>query len=200
MFIDGRLEVYDTPFFAAYVAAMYDQRLWEAEADRLGIQTAIIYHHWENRRLLVERLVRSGTWSLVYADEVAAVFVRVRGNGQALARADAIQERYNRATAAWLDRPVPAWGWPAGRIEGTRAFARLLATIGDAEGAAEQFSRLLELGLSTGEEIDVRLRLARHFLGTGRGDRGREELRRILAIDPGNREAGELLRGGAPAR
>ena len=194
VFIDGRLEVYDTPFFAGYVAAMYDQDRWQADADRFGIQTVILFHRWENRRLLVERLVRGGIWSLVYADEVAAVFVRAQGNDDALARAASMNDRFNRATRDWLERPIPKWPYPAGRVEGTRSFARLLATVGDAEGAVEAYTKLLELGVPTADEIDTRLILARRFAGTGRIEQAKDQARRILAIDPGNAEALKLLR------
>ncbi|MBZ5639891.1 MAG: hypothetical protein LAO51_14185 [Acidobacteriia bacterium] len=194
VFIDGRLEVYDSRFFHDYVAAMYDQAKWEAEADRLGIETVILFHRWENRRLLVERLFRGGKWSLVYADEVAAVFVRAKGNEQAIARAVSLSDRYNRATRAWLERPIPKIHFPGGRIEGTRSFARLLATIGDGDGAAEQYSRLFELGIPEPEEIETRLLMAKYFSESGRADRAKKELERILTMDPGNREAQERLR------
>ena len=193
VFIDGRLEVYDTVFFSDYVAAMYDQDRWERDADRFGIQTAIIFHRWENRRLLIERLVRGGIWSLVYADEVAAVFVRARGNDAALARAGAINDRFNQATRDWLARPVSHWPYAAGRVEGTRAFARLLATVDDAEGAVEAYTKLLELGIPARDELDVRLLLARRFASTGRIEQAREQSRRILEIDPGNAEVLKLV-------
>ena len=193
VFIDGRLEVYDTAFFTGYVQAMYDQTQWQADADRFGIQTAIIFHRWENRRLLIERLVHGPDWSLVYADEVAAVFVRTRGNEAALARAAAINERWNARTREWLERPAAKWPYPAGRAEGLRAFARLLATVNDADGATEAYTKLLELGIPSSDEIDVRLILARRFAATGRIEEAKEQSRRILAIDPRNAEAQKLL-------
>jgi hypothetical protein len=193
VFIDGRLEVYDTPFFADYVASMYDPARFEAAAERYGIQTVILFHRWENRRLLVERLVRGGVWSLVYADEVAAVFVKAVGNEAALARAAAMNNRWNQATLAWLSRPVPAWPYPAGRVEGTRSFARLLVTIGDPAAAVDIYNRLLELRIRADEEVDVRLLLARRFAATGQGEMAREQAKRILAISPSNLEAQRLL-------
>ncbi len=193
VFIDGRLEVYDMEFFSDYVAAMYDPARFEADADRFGIQTVILFHRWENRRLLLERLFNGGIWSLVYADEVAAVFVKARGNEQALERAAAMNDTSNQATRAWLDRPVPAWRYPAGRIEGTRSFARLLATVGDAEGAVDAYTKLLALPIPTDEEIDVRLLLARRFSTTGRDELAREQARRVLAIAPSNLEAQRML-------
>jgi hypothetical protein len=194
VFIDGRLEVYGTPFFSDYVASMYDPARFEAVADRYGIQTVILFHRWENRRLLVERLARGGVWSLVYADEVAAVFVRARGNEAALARAAAMNDRWNEATRSWLFRPVTAWGYPAGRVEGTRSFARLLATIGDPEGAVEVYAKLLELPIATEDEIDIRLLLARRFAATGRSAMAREQAQRILTLAPSNLEAQGLSR------
>jgi len=194
VFIDGRLEVYDDAFFADYVAAMYDPVRFDAAAERYGVQTVVLFHRWENRRLLVERLFHSGTWSLVYADEVAAVFVRAAGNEALLARAAGLTPRWNDATRAWLSRPVPRWPYPAGRVEGTRAFARLLATLGDAEGAVEAYRKVLELDVPAADEIDVRLILARRFAGTGRLDEARDQARRVLVLAPGNLEARQLLR------
>jgi tetratricopeptide (TPR) repeat protein len=194
VFIDGRLEVYDTEFFSEYITAMYDQDRWYADADRFGVQTVILYHHWENRRLLVERLVRGGVFWLVYADEVAAVFVRAAGNEQALARAAAMNDRWNRATRDWLERPFAKRPYPAGRVEGTRSFAGLLATVGDPKGAEEAYLKLLELGVTAGEEIETRLLLARRFAATGRIEQARDQARRILTIDPSNQEAQGLLR------
>jgi hypothetical protein len=193
VFVDGRLEVYDTAFFTGYVEAMYDQARWQRDADRFGIQTAIIFHRWENRRMLIERLVQGQDWSLVYADEVAAVFVRTRGNDDALARAAAINARWNQRTRDWLYKPVAKWPYPAGRAEGLRAFARLLATVNDADGATEVYTKLLELGIPSTDELEVRLILARRFAATGRLDEAKAQSRRILAIDPGNAEARKLL-------
>jgi hypothetical protein len=193
VFIDGRLEVYDTPFFSDYVASMYDPARFEADARRYGIQTIILFHRWENRRLLIEQLLKSGAWSLVYADEVSVIFVRADGNEDALARTASMNDRWNQATRAWLSRPVPRWRYPAGRVEGTRSFARLLATLGDPEAAVDAYSTLLTLHLATDEEVDVRLLLARRFAATGRAELAREQARAILAIAPTNSEAQRLL-------
>ena len=171
-----------------------DQPVQTAPPDgNVGRRTIILFHRWENRRLLLERLVHGGVWSLVYADEVAAVFVKARGNEQALQRAAAMNDTCNQATRAWLDRPVPEWGYPAGRVEGTRSFARLLATVGDAEGAVDAYTKLLALRIRTDEELDVRLLLARRYSATGRAELAREQARRILAIAPKNVEALRLL-------
>ncbi len=194
VFIDGRLEVYDTPFVTEYVAAMSDPVRWQADADRYGIQTAIIFHHFEYDRLLVGRLFHGTVWSLVYGDEVAAIFVRRQGNAAALARAATLGPQWNAQTAAWLSRPVERWPYPAGRVQGTRALARFLATVGSYEPAVAAYLKLLELGVAVDEEVDVRLLLARHFASTGRLVQAQEQARRILELNPENAEAQQLLR------
>jgi hypothetical protein len=193
VFVDGRLEVYDTPFLTEYAAALSDPVRWQNNADRYGVQTAIIFHRFENERLLVGRLSRSNVWSLVYADEVAAIFVRTQGNDAALARAASLRDQWSKRTDDWLSRPVGPWRYSAGRVEGTRSLARFYATVGSAEPAVSAYLKLLELGIPTAEELDVRLRLARRFASTSRLDQAREQARRILVIDRGNLEAQRLL-------
>jgi len=193
VFIDGRLEVYDTPFVTDYVMAVADPDRWQAEADRYGIQTAIIFHRFENDRVLAGRLFHSGRWTLVYADEVAAIFVRTQGNEAALTKAASMRAQWNSQTDAWLARPVRKWPYPAGRVEGTRAFARFLATIGLYDPAVATYLKLLDLGVRTSEEVDVRLLLARYFAKTNRLAQAQEQARRILVIAPDNVEARTLL-------
>ncbi len=193
VFVDGRLEVYDTEFLTEYVTSLSDPARWQADADRHGIQTAIIFHRFENDRVLAGRLFHGTAWSLVYFDEVAAIFVRTEGNGAALARAAAIRADWDARTDAWLSRPATTRPYPAGRIEGTRALARFRATIGSLEPAVTAYLKLVDLGIPAGEEIDDRLLLARYFAKTGRVDLAREQARRILAIDPAQSEARTLL-------
>jgi hypothetical protein len=193
VFVDGRLEVYDTPFITGYVTGVASPVRWQADADRYGVQTAIIFHRFENDRVLAGRLAGDAAWSLVYVDEVAAVFVRTQGNEAAIRRAAEIQSEWDAKTNEWLTRPSQKWPYPAGRIEGTRAYARVLATIGRAEPAIKAYQRLLELGISSKEEVE-RLLLARYFAGKGRRSEAEEQVRLILAIDPGNAEARGVLR------
>ena len=194
VFIDGRLEVYDTPFVTEYATAVSDPARWQADADRYGIQTAIIFHRFENDRVLAGRLFQGKVWSLVYDDEVAAVFVRTQGNAAALRRAASIRDEWNRQTDAWLSRPARTWPYAAGRVEGTRAYARFLATIGQNEPAVTAYLKLFELGVSPSEELERRLLVARYFASHGRPEQAREQARRMLAIDPENAEARKLLR------
>jgi hypothetical protein len=196
VFVDGRLEVYDTPFITSYVTAVADESKWQADADRYGIQTAIIFHRFEPDRMLAGRLAANDAWSLVYVDEVAAVFVRTKGNDAAIARAAAIRGEWNARTDAWLSRPIQRWPYPAGRIEGTRAYARFMATIGLTEPAVAAYLRLVELNIPEKEEVERRLLIARYFAGAGRAPQAQEQARRVLEIDPSNAEAQRILLQG----
>lgn len=193
VFVDGRLEVYDTPFLTDYVTGVADDAHWQADADRYGIQTAIIFHRFEPDRMLAGRLTASNAWTLVYVDEVAAVFVRTKNNDAAIARASAIRTEWNARTDAWLSRPIQKWPYPAGRIEGTRAYARFLATVGLNEPAVAAYLRLVDLNISSKEEVERRLLIARYFKSTGHIPQAQEQAHAILAIDPANAEAQRLL-------
>jgi hypothetical protein len=196
VFVDGRLEVYDTPFITGYVTAVADDARWQADADRYGIQTAIVFHRFEPDRMLAGRLAANEAWSLVYVDEVAAVFVRTQGNDAAIARAASLRAEWNARTDAWLSRPAEKWPYPAGRIEGTRAYARFMATIGLTEPAVAAYLRLVDLNIPEKEEIERRLLIARYFAGSGHIPQAQEQARRILEIDSSNADAQRILLQG----
>jgi hypothetical protein len=193
VFIDGRLEVYDSAFVTEFVNARSSPERWQADADRYGIQTAIIFHQFVPEAMLTERLANDDRWSLVYVDETAAVFVRRSGNDAALARASAIRPEWDARTDAWLSRPSRRWPYPAGRIEGTRAYARLLGSLGHIDAAVAAYRRLVELNISSAEEVEHRVLLARYFAGSDRTSEALEQVARILEIDPSNAEARAMI-------
>jgi hypothetical protein len=193
VFIDGRLEVYDTPFVTEFVTARSTPARWQADAERYGIQTAIIFHQFVPDSILAEGLAANDAWSLVYVDEVAAIFVRTKDNGAALERAASIRGEWDAKTEAWVSRPARKWPYPAGRIEGTRSYARFLGTIGQTEAAVNAYSRLVDLNISRDEEVQWRLLIARYYASTSRLPQASEQARRILAIDPSNADAQALL-------
>ena len=195
VFVDGRLEVYDTDFITDYVTATSVPARWQANADRYGIQTAMVCHRFESDRVLAGRLFQDPAWTMVYADEVVAIFVRTLGNDDAIARSATLRGEWDARTQAWLTRPVTrGWPYPSGRVVGTRAYARFVATIGQAEASIAAYRTLIELGLRPAEEIERRLLLARYFASHGRPVEAQEQARSILAIDPHHAEALSLSR------
>lgn len=194
VYVDGRLEVYDTPFLTDLAIAESNPARWQSDADRYGVETAIVFHRFEPGRQVAGALAQSPAWTYVYGDEVAAIFVRAATHSDAIARAAALRPRFDAETAAWLAAPVARWPYPAGRVEGLRAYARFLATIGQADQAVAAYQKYLELGVPTRDEIEVRLLLARFFTNRGRLPEAREQLSRILAADPSNPDAIALMR------
>jgi len=76
VFIDGRLEVYDTEFFTQYVSAFSNARSRRQQLETYEIQTVLLFHHWSNRHGMIRLLVHDPGWTLVYLDDVAVIFVR----------------------------------------------------------------------------------------------------------------------------
>jgi hypothetical protein len=194
VFVDGRLEVYDTPYLTDYVMAESDPGRWQAAADTYGIQTAIIFHRFEGGRQVVGALATNPAWTLVYGDEVAAIFVRTAGHGDVIQRALSLRPEWDALTVAWQSKPAARWPYPAGRAEALRAYARYQATVGKADESIAAYQQFLALGVPASDEVAVRLQLARFYTNRGRLPEAREQLSRVLAIDPSNTDALALMR------
>lgn len=192
VYIDGRLEVYDTDFFSAYMNNLGDGRLWLQEVDRRGINSAILFHRWGNRQSLIRFLLGGRDWGLVYYDEVAAVFVRLSAAGDALtrkARADFIAE-WRPRTDAVLGAPLATWSWqwPIERYTAIIAYARLIEVLGDRELALVLFEKALALPLPTEYQLETRVRAAQYRAARGDAAQARMHLERARCLDPHNSE------------
>ncbi len=143
VFVDGRLEVYDTEFFESYRATLTSPGAWQQAADRHGINTVIVFHRWRNRHGLIGWLATNVDWALVYFDEVAVVFVRRQGNEAAIERARAIFPEWGQRVLERLSGPVSRWQRPVGRSEALDGYANLMDTLGRPEAAGEA-RRLLQ--------------------------------------------------------
>ena len=95
---------WDAEFLAAYSAAMARPELWQAEADRRGIRTVLLFHRWPNRHALIQFLLRDPRWTWVYFDETAIIFVRREGNEALIARA---RDRFAAAAPESIEERMP---------------------------------------------------------------------------------------------
>ncbi len=190
VYIDGRLEVYDTDFFSAYMQSLNDGRLWLQEADRRGINSAILFHRWGNRQSLIRFLVGSRQWGLVYYDEVAAVFVRVSAAGDPLVSKarTAFMSEWRPRTDALLDGPCATWSWqwPVERYTAMVAYARLIEVLGDRDLALTLFEKALLLPLPFDYELETLMRAARYRAARGDLAQARMHLERARSLDPHN--------------
>jgi len=78
VFIDGRNLVYGEALFQAYLRAMGDIAAFDALAEKYGISAALLTHSSRDARALLPSLWKSSTWTPVYADPRAVIFLRNR--------------------------------------------------------------------------------------------------------------------------
>jgi len=190
VYIDGRLEVYDTAFFSSYIQSLNDGRLWIQEVDRRGINSAILFHRWGNRQSLIRFLLGRRDWGLVYYDEVAAVFVRLSAAGDALtakARTAFVSE-WRPRTDALLSGPLATrpWQWPIERYTAIIAYARLIEVLGDRDLALTLFEKALALPLPVDYEVETLVRASQYRAARSDLAQTRMYLERARRLAPDN--------------
>jgi len=197
VYVDGRLEVYDTPFFSAYTKNLTDFPAWKRDADARGIQSVTLFHRWENRYPLIRALSASGEWLNVYYDETVVIFVRTAGH------ADLIEAARNAFTATWRARndavltAAPrtfGWQWSIDRSVGRVAYGNVLQVLGDPKGALKWYEVAMAAGLSPNDEVDARQHAAQCLASSGDYAQARVHLVRALELDPSNDATREMLR------
>jgi tetratricopeptide (TPR) repeat protein len=191
VYIDGRLEVYDPDFFSAYMDSLRDPKAWLAEADRLGINSVLLFHRWGNRDRLATALMRHPNWLLVYFDEVAIVLVNTSTHrDKAVAAARAFNEKVGAEVRERMLAPASGRGWgkPLAKTIGLFSYSRVLNTMGDTEGAIEAFQAILKLDLAGEQKVAARRGLGLILARAGRLQEARFQLEQgLLAVpnDPG---------------
>jgi hypothetical protein len=197
VYVDGRLEVYDTPFFAAYTKNLTEYGAWKRDADARGIQSVILFHRWENRRPLIRALGASGEWTSVYYDETAVIFVRTEGHADLI---DAARTAFAKTWLARNDAALTAapqtfgWQWSIDRTVGRLAYAAVLQALGDNRGALKWLEVAMSAGLSPTDEVDARQHAAQVLASAGETARARVHLVRALELAPENESTRAMIR------
>ena len=194
VFIDGRLEVYDTEFFSRYMSALSNPARWRSEAERFGINTVLLFHRWGNRRPLIYALWRDPAWEPVYYDETAVIFVRRAGHEQALDRARKAWPQWNARTQTRVAAPARRWPWPVDRATAIDSFGTFLFAIGRVDDGIELYKRLLALGLPARKEASIRLALGYRLARRGQRNEAVMHLKRAARLDPDNRRIAQALK------
>lgn len=197
VYVDGRLEVYDTPFFGAYLASMSRPDAWKKDADARGIQSVMVFHRWANRHGFLRALLSTSEWRLVYYDETVAIAVRTGG-----ANDEKIEAARTAFSTTWRDRtdkamtgPLPTfpWQWSVGRYTGQLAYARVNETIGDQKSALRWFETAIALGLPRDFDVDARQRAAQYLAQSGQLAQARAHLEKAAEVDPSNEMTRNML-------
>jgi tetratricopeptide (TPR) repeat protein len=190
VFIDGRLEVYDTEFFSYYRRGLEDLSYWYDAARKYDIRSVIIFHRWPNRHGLIRRLAQDPRWRLVHKDEVAVVFAPVT----AAADLAPLTSRYAQETASRLrQRRAAWWQYPGEQAVALRSYADLNLVLGDLDTALAAYDELLELGVTPAEEAEVRYRYAVFLARRGDANRARLMLERARSLLPADERVARLL-------
>ncbi len=196
VYVDGRLEVYDTPFFGAYLQSLSNLPQWKKDADARGIESVMVFHRWGNRHPFIRGLMSSPEWKLVYHDETVATFVRAGENAEKIALArDAFATKWQQKTVEAIGgapRTWP-WQWPVDFYTGQLAYARLLETIGEREQALTWFEKAIAGGMPTDFDVETRIRVAQHHAQAGRFAQARLQLEQAGRADPANETVRDLL-------
>jgi hypothetical protein len=195
VFIDGRLEVYDTEFYTRYVSAFTDPGLWRRQLNRYRVNTVLLFHRWQNRHGMIRSLLLDPEWSLVFHDEVAVVFVRNRGNEQTIRKARELYPAWREGIFAALAAPTNPCQRPLGRVQALTSYAELLHLIGEAEAAIELQERLLGFSLRPEEESRIRIVIGFHLGNKGDLEAALGHLERAAELDPSNRPLKETIQG-----
>ena len=193
VYIDGRLEVYDAPFFSHYMDTLSDQRRWFAEAEKLDIQSVVLFHRWGNRHRLIRTLAQHADWMLVYVDEAVVVFVRVRGNEEVVQRALVAGTANSARTEARLQSVSPGWGWPMQKTIALQSYGQILAVLGYGDAALGVYQQLLELRLSPLAEGAIRRAVAGMLYRRGQVEGARLQLEKALEVEPGDADTAAML-------
>jgi tetratricopeptide (TPR) repeat protein len=200
VFIDGRLEVYDTAFFSRYLSAFSDPDLWRQQMEAYGINTILLFHRWQNRLPMIRFLARDPGWALVYHDEVAVVCVRTQGNEGAIARAREIFPAWQSQVLAELRTPTSPWQWPVERLVALSNYGSLLFSIGQTGSAAELYEEVLKLRPTAQQENEAHVHIGFYLADKGELKEALEHLEKAAALDPGNQELQKVIRQIQAAR
>jgi tetratricopeptide (TPR) repeat protein len=196
VFIDGRLEVYGDAVYAQYLAINAGPG-WPEMVRRYHPNLVLIPYASER---MMQRLYRDPDWALVDVDGVAALFARRTADHQAAV--SAAEERWRRLNVATpIDRevltPGPVRPWLA-RLLGRRRFpfeswgrGNAMAILQLFEAARREYGQAMRD--SNYEEPVVIKNYALASLYTGRRAEAAAWYRRLLELDPSNREARATL-------
>lgn len=193
VFIDGRLEVYDTEFFSAYMQGLNNPRVWAEQAEKYDINTVVLFHRWGNRHRLIHVLRSDPRWTLVYFDEVAIVFVRTAGNQAVIDHAAKSFPRWRERTDKRLSSPVNFWQEPIERTLALESYAALLQVIGLSDDAIATYEQMLGYGLVASRESRMRFRTGVLLARRGARNQALMHLRRAAELDPENSRIAQTI-------
>lgn len=190
VFIDGRVDMYGAGIVRLYEKVRNAQSGWEDELRRRAVGVCVVDVSRPTDRRLLETLHASSAWTLVFWDNVAAVYVNRSGGSP----------EFRRHAYTYTVRPYePDFGLletPSGRAAAERDYRRKLGEEEDNLVALQGLAQVLWVRGEKAESVallekavavkpdhaGLRYNLGSSLLQTGRLDAAETHLRKTLAL------------------
>jgi tetratricopeptide (TPR) repeat protein len=187
-FCDGRANLYGREFVDRYRQAMYDPLEWEKWMRERSVSVAFLEYGTADDRALLQYLVKSHVWDLLYFDQAACIFVHQ--SCWAALRAD--KQLKNLPHVHVTDaKAVLAYAHQlADETAGNDAYlrSRVVATVGNflmVLGATDTAKALFEDALSIHPRTsEAWMNLAAINLDAGDKERAMDLTEKLLAMNP----------------
>jgi hypothetical protein len=196
VYVDGRLEAFPESVFRDYFGAMDDPSTFPRATAPYRVDYALLYHAWGNRTALVNWLARGHGWSVVYFDEIAAIFVpddeahRAMRERATATFAEVQAERRRRAEVEPPSSLARALSVPVGEAWRLQAYGNLLKNFGYADDAVTAYKRSLALDP---DQNDTRFSLGFAYWAANQRDAAIREWREVVRRDPSDARAKQVL-------
>ncbi|MEO6029017.1 MAG: tetratricopeptide repeat protein [Candidatus Binatia bacterium] len=203
VFVDGRLEAFPEAIFRDYFQAMDEPGTFPRATRPYALDYALLYHAWGNRMPLVNYLAKDHGWTLVYFDEIAAVFVPSDEAHRAMrerATATFAEMRAERAREPEIELPTlfgHALSLPVGDVWRLRSYGNLLKTFGYADEAVTAYKRSLALDP---DQTEARFSLGLAYWALNQREGAIREWREVLRRDPTDERVKQVLGRATGAR
>jgi tetratricopeptide (TPR) repeat protein len=187
-FCDGRANLYGREFIDQYRAAMYDPSKWETWMRERLVSVAYIQYGTADDRGLLQYLVKSRVWDMLYFDHAACIFVHQSVWGQLradkqLANYKSVRVTDPQAVLAYAhklaDETVDGNSYRRARVVGT--IGNFLMAIGAVETAQALFEDALAMNPHLSEAW---MNLALIKVDEGDGKEAMAFTDRLLEINP----------------
>jgi len=187
-FCDGRANLYGREFVDRYRQALYDPAEWEDWMRERFVSVAFIQYGTADDRALLQYLVKSRMWDLLYFDHAACIFVH-RSCWAAL-RADTALKKLTPVHLMDVQAVLAYAHKLADEVAGNDRYtrARVVTTVGNflmVIGAVDTAKALFEDAIAIHPRTsEAWMNLATINLDEGNGQRAMELTDKLLAINP----------------
>lgn len=187
-FCDGRANLYGRGFVDRYRQAMFDPGQWESWMQERTIPVVYLQYGTADDRTLLQYLVKSRVWDLLYFDHAACIFVHQ--SSWAKLRADKQLANYKPVRVTDTNAVLAYAHQLADENAGENAYARarvvttignFLMAIGAVDAAEALFENAITIHTRPSEEW---MNLAIIELDAGSTNQAMEATDKLLAINP----------------